>query len=793
MEMWNKIFQGKYSHYIFIGLLFLVLAIAFFDMAFKGYAPPASDSQQWRASAQAILEYNSEHKDQALWNPNVFSGMPSYLISFGAKYPFINEIKNITNKVINWRVLLLFMAGVGVYILMIYLGFEPIVALITALAFALSTHFQGLIEIGHNTKVKAIIYIPWIMWALLLLKNKKNILSLALLGIAIIGQLRENHAQISYYTFLMIGIYWISYLVYSVKDKNITEFLKFTGLLLIVFILSFMAVSQPYLSIYEYSQYTIRGGSEGLDTAYATSWSFHPLEMLTFLAPNFFGGVSPDYWGWMQFTQTSMYMGGFIFLLALLAIFAYFKKNRLVRTFTIVSIVSLLLAFGKYFKILSDFMLKYFPFYNKFRVPAMTLVLLQFAVVVLAGYGIKYILSNRQNMQKLLRSCFIAIAVLFVIFLLLQGSLQKLDFVKDAEQSEIVNQYVQYYGQSRGYNYASRHLQELSLQRFQLLRSDSLRFFLIAALLLAIVWLFNSTKISKYVFLTLLLVLSTADLMQVDKRFLQDLKPQQQLMSFNKNKIDRYLEKDDEIFRIYPFGQQFGQNRWAYYHQSLGGYHGAKLKRYQQVIEKCLYTRIDGRLPINWNVVNMLNAKYIVYNGQIPSDKLEWAAYDRQNGLTLYKNKTYLPRAWFVKNLEVIKQEDEVLKRLNSSEFDPGETAIVEEIVGNVQTPEETEVKLQQFGLHELTFKVKTDKNSFLTISEIYYPAGWKAYIDGEQIPIYPTNYILRGVVVPTGEHTLKLQFEPEVYNLSLKLSLIGILSVIILLIVGIYWRYRKR
>ncbi|MDY6915543.1 MAG: hypothetical protein SVM86_04430, partial [Candidatus Cloacimonadota bacterium] len=353
MSIWNKFLEGRYSHFIFIGIIFLVLAISFFDIAFRNFVPRASDSEQWRASAQVIMEYNQKNDDQALWNPNIFSGMPSYLISFGAKYPFINEIKNITDKVINWRVLLLFMAGLGVYVLMTYLGFEPIVATITALAFALSTHFQGLIEIGHNTKFKAIIYIPWIMWALLLLKNKKNVLSLALISIMMIGQIRENHPQITYYTFLMVGIYWISTLIFSIKDKKMILFLKFTGMLAIAFILTFMAVSHPFLSVYEYGNYTIRGGSTGLDTEYATSWSFHPFEMVTFLAPNFFGGVAPNYWGWMPFTQTSMYMGGFIFLLALVGIFGYFKRNRLVGVLTIVSVFSLLLAFGKHLKFLS--------------------------------------------------------------------------------------------------------------------------------------------------------------------------------------------------------------------------------------------------------------------------------------------------------------------------------------------------------------------------------------------------------------------------------------------------------
>jgi len=378
----EKILEGKYKHVIFIGLLFIILSVSFFKIAFQNYAPPAGDTIQWRSSAQVLMEYNKEHKDQAMWNPNVFSGMPSYLISFSAKYPFIGRIYKLTNKVMNWRILMLFVMSLGVYLFMIHLKFDPIIAFISAIAMALSCHFLGLLEIGHNTKFKAVVYIPWIMFAVHYLKQRLSLLTLGTTAIILIIQLRTNHPQISYYTFLMIGIYWIANLIWSIKDKEVRSYMIFSAMLLLAFVIAFMAIAQPYFSTYEYGHYTIRGGSTGLNTSYATSWSFHPLEILTFVNPSFFGGVSPFYWGWMPFTQTSMYMGIIILLFTIIGIF--YNKNRLVKVLLSVSIFTLFLSFGRHLPFLSNFLLEFLPGFNKFRVPAMILVLLQFAIVILA-------------------------------------------------------------------------------------------------------------------------------------------------------------------------------------------------------------------------------------------------------------------------------------------------------------------------------------------------------------------------------------------------------------------------
>ena len=775
----EKIFEGKFRHIIFIGLLFIILSISFFKIAFQNYAPPASDTMQWRTSAQVLMEYNKIHKEQALWNPNVFSGMPGYLTSFGSKYPFINTIIRVTNKVMNWRILLLFSMGLGVYLLMIYLKFDPLIAFISAVALALSCHFIGLMEIGHNSKFKALIYIPWIFYVMQYLKDRKSILAMGLAALLIIGQLRENHPQISYYTFLMLGIYWIFQLIWAIKEKEFKPFLIFTGMFLGVIIISFMAVAQPYFSTFEYGEYTIRGGAEGLETSYATSWSFHPLEILTFVNPSFFGGVSPYYWGWMPFTQTSMYLGVVIFLFALLAVF--FNRSRMVKVLTAISIVALFISFGRHLPFLSNLLLNYLPGFNKFRVPAMILILVQFSFAVLAGYGLKTVLEkfkdNDTNFFELTKKVLIGVIILFILFIALSGTFESLGLSKAGEKAD--------------YNDTQMH--RLKSLRAEKMFNDGIQTGIILILSLGLTLLLGRGKIGKYPFLLLIAVIVIIDLLLIDNRFLQEITPQSQIEKhYKKTLADDFLIKDKEIFRIYPLGREFGQNRWAYYHQTIGGYHGAKLKRYQEIIENCLNYEFQNRIPINWNIVNMLNTKYVIYSEKLPLENLEFAFYDRKQKQTIYKNTTYLPRAWFVENVELIPQKRDIWKQLNQQEFNPAHSAIVEKNIEEIYAPVQAEVNLIEFDLHKLKFSVSTDTTSFLTVSEIYYPAGWKAYLDGKETEIYATNYILRGVLIPKGEHVLEMKFESAVYALSLKFSLIGLIITVLLILVGLYLYIRK-
>ena len=776
--VFNNIFSGKYTNLIFIVLLFLILAISFFKIAFQHYEPPASDSIQWRTSAEPLIEYNKTHKDQALWNPNIFSGMPAYLISLKAKYPYFDSLRKLTDKVMNWRIFYLFLAAVGVYLLMLMLGFEPFIAFISAIAFSFSCHFIGLMEIGHNTKYRAVMLIPWIYLSIVYLRKHTDLLGLGMTSVFLIIQLKENHPQISYYTFLLIGIYWIFQLIWAIKEKRIGNFFLFSVLMLFSFIIVFMAVSQQYLLDYEYGKFSIRGAA-GLEKGYAQSWSFHPLEILTFWNPGFFGGTSPYYWGWMPFTQTSMYMGIIVFILMIFGIFNF--KVKTVKILFTVSLVAMFMSFGRHFPLLSDLLLKYLPGFNKFRVPAMILVLFQFCGVILAGFGLKFIIekfkAKDEKFVSLMQKLLLVSVVFFLAFMLFSSVFGKMNLIHSGDLQK----------------YKSSQIATLHSERLKILVSDGIHSFIFMILFFGTAYLFLKRKVGKYLFLSLTAVFIIADLLMIDVRFLKSFEPKKTIeRSLHKTQIDRYLLQDKEIFRIYPLGGEFGQNKWVMYHQSIGGYHGAKIKRYQEIIANCLNAELKKGVPINWNVVNMLNAKYLIFNQQLPFDNLEYKYYDRNQKLVVYKNKDYLPRAWFVKNLELIKNKEKIWQRLNSPDFNPAETAIVENKIIDVAAPRKSSAKLLDFQLQTLKFEVETDTTSFLTVSEIYYPAGWKAFIDGKETEIYPVNYILRGVVIPKGKHILEMKFQPKTYFFTLKISLIGILLSLVALLLGLYFHYRK-
>ena len=341
--------------------------------------------------------------------------------------------------------------------------------------------------------------------------------------------------------------------------------------------------------------------------------------------------------------------------------------------------------------------------------------------------------------------------------------------------------------------YSAAQMRQLKSLRAEKMFNDGILTGIILLLSLGLIMLLGRGKIGKYPFLLLIAVIVIIDLLLIDNLFLQEITPQNRIEKhYKKTLADDFLLKDKECFRVYPLGREFGQNRWAYYHQTIGGYHGAKLKRYQEVIENCLNYEFQNRIPINWNIVNMLNTKYVLYPEKLPLENLEYAFFDRKQKQTVYKNTTYLPRAWFVEKVELIPQKKDIWKRLNQQEFNPALSAIVEKNIGEIYEPTLAEANLIEFGLHKLKFDVKTDTTYFLTVSEIYYPAGWKAYLDDKETEIYATNYILRGVIIPKGEHILEMKFESAVYALSLKFSLIGLIITVLLILVGLYFYIRK-
>ena len=759
----------RIQHLVCIGLLLLLLLLFHWKIVFMGMTPAASDTMASRGAAQCMVEYRERTGKTPLWNSNLFSGMPGYMISVGNRVPSVKILLKPLILLLGWEVTFLLLAGIGMYLLLIRLKLDKASALIGAFSFVFTTGLLGMLEAGHNTKIRTVAYIPWAFLTVEYLFRKRTLFSFALVALTFSLQLRENHPQIVYYTWMMLGIYWLFQAYYLGKEGDRRAALV-TGLLFVgAIVVSLAAVAQPYLSNYEYSKFTIRGGS-GLSEGYATSWSFHPAEILTFLVPNFFGGVSPYYWGWMPFTSSSVYMGLIPLLLAVVGL--VYNRTRTVWFMMIFSIVVLLLSFGRHLGPLSGLLLKVLPYYNRFRAPSMILIMLAFSVSVMGAYGVdfllKRIMENREEnrgkpgpevLKRVLLYAILGLCGLLLLSFLIKDSLSSiLPFLKDGDAQR----------------YDAANLAGLKQQRVDLLFKDWIRMAIFAVAALGLILMAVRGRIGRNLLKVGLLGLVVVDLWTVDLRFFGNLEKPRQIdrQVFDENQTDRFLFGDTSLFRILPLplGQQmFGNNRWAYHHQSIGGYHAAKLRNYQDIVEHCLPRGWNPDFRINMNIVNMLNAKYLVVPGRLPEGRLRPVNYDKTNGYITYLNPDALPRAFFADSLEVIGSREEVFRRLNSADFDPGRSAILARDPGSeIARAAHREVSVDEYDLQRIVLSAETDAPSLLVLSEIYYPAGWRAYVDDEEVEIHRANWILRSVFVPEGRHAIRFVFAPKTFTLGI-------------------------
>ncbi len=831
MPNWlDNLNQNPWLPWILMGFLLLLVSLLYFPVAFQGYTPPASDISQWQGAANEIINYNQEHSGRALWTQSMFSGMPSYMISFPNRWPFLENLSRLTDKVINWRIFLLFIGTLGMFLLLRFLKLDTWTSFFGAVAFMFSCHWLGLVEIGHNTKFRAIMYLPWVLWAFLRLRKKPDLLGLGFLATTLIMQLRENHPQISYYLYLFMGMYWIWQLLESFKEKDHKRFWFFTLLTVLAFGLTLLAVMNPYLSTMEYSHHTMRGGPGGLETSYAQGWSFHPKEIITFFIPDFYGGISPNYWGYMPFTQVYNYFGLIVLAFGIIAMIG--KKHRRFSIFLgITSLIFLIMSFGSATPHLSNLFMKYLPYFNKFRVPSMILIMVQLNAVLLAALGVDTILSLDEKRQKVwssgLLKAFAACGVIFFLWLVLAKPIFGGLSFTSASDLQLLSQ--------QGLSEMPGHIRA---ERLDLLHKSGIISLLLLALGIGAAWLTSIKKLPKTLFVMALTLFTFVDLWVYTGKILkkENLQARQEYQNqFAKQDYDDFLLKDGSNFRIYPVGQSvFSNSRlehptgvWAYHHQTVTGYSAAKLKRYDDLLKLIegdpatqkpgewgrlmmgMYGMQAPQLPrdVPTPVLDMLSTKYIIHPEALPNDSLftvNHPPYDQfykklkpvfygSGGVSIYENTDALPRAWFVDGVQKVAPADSILGLMRSESFDPRHLAYVESELSNVQKPDSASVVQTRAEMHNLAYDVQTDKPAFLVLSEVYYPAGWKATLDGKEIPIHAANYILRGVEIPAGKHKLELVFAPDSYKTGVRLSLIGLLVSFLALAGGLVLKHLKR
>lgn len=791
-----------------IAFLYLLTLALFrgivFDNALFAVEGDTATAEAYKRAGEHIRE--TEHVDP-LWNPYLFSGMPSFgSLAFAPRD--INYVQTAVAKVIklfylnatmSWMIMHYLLGGVFMFFLMRVWKMPRSAALFAAITFMLSPYAIGKAEEGHGSMIAALNYLPMVFLLTHLLFTRRDVLSLGLFAIGIGTLMLTYHVQIVYYVFLVIGLYLIYYVV-----KDLVTEKKFEGMTVALFVIGMLvglAISSfVYISVYEYSHYSIRGGGTagvpgGLDWDYATNWSFHPYEMINYLIPSFFGFSSryltlwqgqmtslPLYWGTMPFTTSTVYIGVLPILFAVLAL-AY-RRNRLTLFAAGLSVLFLLISFGKHFPLLFELLFNYLPFFNKFRAPSMILLLMPFSIGILAAHGMMALLEafkgeggfNTERLRKVL---------LYVLggfwILLILGTLFRAGLYEAMAGSMFVK---------AGENYGPQVINELKKIRFEVLWSDYVKFVIILSVSVGVIVLALRKKMSVTMFSTAVMAILLIDIFIIDTKFVN---PQPQRAAEEQAIPDatvQYLKQQPGLFRIFPVGEHFGDNSFVYHTvQTIGGYNPAKLRIYQTMLDSCLYKGPDPEFPINMNIVNMLNVRYLVAAGQLPANRFELVNADQRKRMYTHLNPGALPRAFFVGAAYVANNEASVFRYLNSAAFDPSKVAVVEKpLPSEIRTPERAGAQVVEYLSHKITVQATNSDQALLVLGEIYYPAGWNAYIDGVPTEIFKTNYILRSVVVPAGNHTIEFRFEPSSYELGMTLSHAGWGLAALLVLVGL-WR----
>ena len=795
MHMLKPIFKSALPHLIAIAI-FAIVAIVYCRPALEGKVLQQQDITQWKGMAQDALSYAEKNGHTPMWSNSMFGGMPTFQTTGVPGFAYsVGMLDQLFTLKLPEPISLFFLASLCFYFLAQVLGFNSIISIIGALGYSYATYNPILIMVGHITKMHAIAYLPFFIGALLLIFQKKYLWGGLLTGISTALFVGSNHLQVSYYGIIIVVFMSIFFIIQWIKEKEYTHLLKTFVTALIAGLIG-IAVNAPILvSTYEYGKESIRGGSAivtkdskttatGLNKDYALSYSMFKSEPLVLMFPNIYGGTSDPniidpasskamealqqmqpqiaqqlqsylsfYWGGIGFTSGPPYAGVLICLFALLGFSASNNKHRWWIAACIV--FSLMLSAGSYFESFNVYMLNHLPLYNKFRAPSMILIIPTLLLGIMALYGMQSVIGETsfKNIIAKYKTGIVLIGLALVSVLAIYFTT---DFKSDNEKNLITQiSKLPDAGQRAAFEAPAQSLVNgIAADRKSLIEGDLLRFLLFALLIIALLFLYFKKVFNQTVLLVGFGILSLIDLFQVNVKYLKSenfIEAAENETAFALTPIDIALKKDTSNYRILDLrsgniGNAFnGGALVAYHHKTVGGYHPAKLSIYQDLIENQWY-----KYPNCVPTINMLNTKYVL-SGNMANDTIP--------------NNTALGNAWFVKGIQYEKGPDEVMHRLDN--FNPKDTAIIEQkdkidALSNINFDENAKITLVYNNNDEVSYTSTSTKKQLAVFSEVYYKLGWKAYIDNQETPIVKVNYVLRALVVPAGNHSIRFEFKPE-------------------------------
>ena len=792
----NKVQFRKSLIHLYTAIGFAVVSLIFYSPLLDGKRLFQSDINQYEGMSREITENRDAFSDEIYWIDNAFGGMPTFQLGAKFAYDVLAPI-HMLFRFIPRPAHTLFLYLLTMYILLMVLKIPWRIAVLGSIAFAFSTYLLIILQVGHNTKALAISYIPLVIAGLLLLKQHKLLPGFLVSLVAISLQIRANHYQMTYYMLILLGIYFIVYLVDSYRKKDVKDFITYMSLFFLAGILALGLNAPNILSTYDYSKYSTRSQSElklnpdgsekeistGLDYDYITQYSYGIFESLNLVAPRVQGGASsedvgensdlyeflidnnvpkpqaqsfiksvPTYWGSQPILEAPAYIGAsiaFLFVLSLFVVKGPFKWWLLISF-----ILSLLLSWGKNFPLLTNLFIDYVPFYNKFRAVSSIQVILEFAVPLLAVIGLNKFLADSD--LKNIRRSFAIFSVPLIILLVISGSLS------------FAGLYDDYYSNGYGQEIFNQIIEE----RKNIFNKDILRALLIGGVI------FLTLRFSKligrnFTFLIVSLIV-IVDLYSVNSRYIdKDLFIDKSINTYQLSEIDNEILLDTLDYRVFNLSTGLSNASSSYYHNSLNGYHAAKLRRFQEYYDYLTFHD-------NEKLFNSLNVKYLI-------------GKDDQDQDQLYINPDALGNAWSVDSLLILNNPDELLNKLKDTDISKIALGLKNSISKDLpQTFESKDLikieKVKNSSSH-LTYNYNALSEQLIVFSEIYYPSGWEVFIDGEKSNFFDINYLLRGMLIPEGKHEIEFFFSPEIVKTGIN---IRIITIIITFSLIAYMLYRE-
>ncbi|MBS1637166.1 MAG: YfhO family protein [Bacteroidetes bacterium] len=835
--------------------VFGIITLVQFSPLLGGKVLEQGDIVRYRGMSQEANEFRKTEHAEPLWTNSMFGGMPAYQVS--TLYPgnWLGGIDKVFHLFLPHPSGYIFLCFLGFFILLLCLDVDPWLALVGSLAYGFSSYFFIILEAGHNSKANAIGYVAPLLGGIILLMKGRYWLGFALTTLFMALELNANHVQITYYAFLLFGIILISYFITAIRQKTLKPYFIGVGLFLAASLIGVLPNAGNLLATSEYGNYTTRGKSEltitpngqsnatnktsGLDKDYATQWSYGIDETFTFIIPNYKGGASSAiantdkdalkkvdpqlrdqiagssaYFGDQPFTSGPVYIGAIVMLLAFLGLFII--DSSLKWPLFIATVLSVMLAWGHNFMGLTSFFMDHVPGYNKFRAVAMILVIAELTIPLLAVLALdKFIKATGSPLQKVTLKLFktdIELKKVLIISVAVVGGFCFLgafmpgtinSFTANNEEAQVTRQFKQSGATDQQVaQFLPEYMHNLEIAREDIFKSDARRSLIFVGLASLFLFLFLMKKLKLELFYVSLAIFILADLWPVADRYLNS-KNFVSKASYDappaKSGADEHILADKSLdYRVLNLSVSPWQDAsTSYYHKSIGGYHGAKLKKYQEIIDFHLDNEINtfyggintaagndsamDALFSKLGVLNMLNTKYIM----IPSkDQLIPLQNPEANG-----------NAWFIRNVKEVANADEEitgLGKINTKTDVIIQQKNKEGVDVKPQYDGNGSIKLLSYKPNDLVYETDASTPQFAVFSEIYYPKGWNAYVDGNLQNHTCVDYVLRGMNVPAGKHKIEFKFEPAVYKTGNTVAMIGSLLLLLTVAGSLFMFYKK-